>query len=911
MSDRCIPLITGASGMVGSYVMARWLQRGNQCVVVSRPKGRVGAIARIDRVLEPFEQHWGVSLERPAVVEGDLSLPRLGLSDDALKLIRSQCKLFLHSAASLSFLPAVQHPSGEPFSTNVEGSSRCIALCQELGITNFHQVSTAYVCGLRSGIVCETENDLGQSFANDYERSKSIAETLLSEAMGQGSVTVYRPSIVVDRSGLSPVSGDRTIYGAFSLYQSLAKRFGLPERGEWFRNLGFVGGERKNLVDVAWVADAIVAILENDRFHGRSYHLTSESGTTVESLERAFRGATPIQKHADDSARTPSAAGLKLDELAKPYVETFLPYFRDDPQFDRRNIGQVIDSGILARPPAVDADYLVDMVRRWTPRTGNAKPSPASTNKSSISKNGPETNGSPASRSRPSDHATPSPGKSVRSTAETSGDDARVEDELVICGYAVRLPGGVNDISDFESLLMEGRSAIQPLPESRLDRSLYFDSRRCIPGKTYSDLGGCVDEAPLDDEVESAIESLGRFDLTHRQFARVASDAMLATFGRRNLDTVDGVDSMRAGVLVGHSGGTAEGGAVVMNTMAEAVAEVLAQAAESPQGSLEPSELRATKQHVVESVRQQRPQVAEPRMPDVSAFQAASLAARITGCRGRREVIDAACSSSLLALQHAASAMRSGRLDVAIVGGATYNHVDNLALFSQSGACSETGSYPFDQRASGLISSEGYVAIVLVKRSVAESLGLPIHASLDGVGIASDGKGKGLWAPRSEGQQLAIRRGASDSGTESLSEIDYLECHATSTQVGDATELESLDALLRDDTTDRELPIGSLKSNLGHLLEAAGVAGLIKCLIAMKRRMIPASIHFERPNNDFAWNEAKIRVVDRPEYWAARPDRPRRAGINAFGIGGLNAHAIIKERAAEKSPAMRRPDHRS
>ncbi|MCA9136999.1 MAG: KR domain-containing protein [Planctomycetales bacterium] len=292
------------------------------------------------------------------------------------------------------------------------------------------------------------------------------------------------------------------------------------------------------------------------------------------------------------------------------------------------------------------------------------------------------------------------------------------------------------------------------------------------------------------------------------------------------------------------------------------------------------------------SIRSTRPQRQPDGGPELNAYAAASLTARLLGFQGRREVIDAACSSSLIALHHAATAINNDRLDLAIVGGATYNNVDNLALFSQTGACSASGSYPFDSRASGLVSSEGYVAVLIARRSLATSAGLPILATLRGVGISSDGKGKGLWAPRSEGQQLAMRRAIDDAPP---LQIDYLECHATSTQIGDATELESLDALLRKNR-DGQLLIGSVKSNLGHLLEAAGLVGLVKCLIAMRRGEIPPSINFKTPTKSFDWQQASLRVVDSVQPWPTREPKRQHLGVaavNAFGIGGLNAHAVI------------------
>ncbi|MCA9008407.1 MAG: SDR family NAD(P)-dependent oxidoreductase [Planctomycetaceae bacterium] len=287
-------------------------------------------------------------------------------------------------------------------------------------------------------------------------------------------------------------------------------------------------------------------------------------------------------------------------------------------------------------------------------------------------------------------------------------------------------------------------------------------------------------------------------------------------------------------------------------------------------------------------------------MPSYHAYQAASLAARILGLTGPRTVIDAACASSLVALAQAMLAIRAGRIDSAVVGGATYNNIDNLILFSHSQACTATDSRPFDDHASGLVSSEGYVAVVIMTQELAVRHDLPILGVIRGVGIASDGKGRSLWAPRMEGQVLALQRAYADDAP---LDIDYIEAHATSTQLGDATELETLRRLAGQQGTrkgSRQLLIGSVKSNIGHTLEAAGLIGLVKVLIAMQRREIPPSLRYEQPNRNYDWEAGPVRVVSGRETWPehALHLRPRRAAVSAFGIGGLNAHVVVEEPGA-------------
>ncbi|MEM6469361.1 MAG: SDR family NAD(P)-dependent oxidoreductase [Planctomycetota bacterium] len=860
-------LITGATGMVGSAVLARLLRSDHPCAVVVRARDQAEAVRRIESLLLPFETAWNRRLPRPTIFRGDLLSDQIGLDDGDIEWIRNECDAVLHSAASLSFAPAVDDVNNEPYRTNVVGTERLSDLAIDCKIRRFYHVSTAYVCGTRSGRVRESDLECGQVFANDYEQSKVQAEQLLARrwlSQDDRKLTVFRPSIVIDPIGLTPVSGDRTIYGAHSLFTMLVNRFGLPSEGEWMRNLGFEGTEKKNLVDVHWLTDVIASVVSNqhvdDWVSRRTFHLTAESGTAIHELDKAFRESIVAPTTVAERPLRENA----IDDMAAPFVETFKPYFRNDPVFDREQVDQLLDRLGVPQPPVIDSDVLGKMISNWA--SSNSHPN----------------NRVPRRRASTTTASKPKESAANRQSSETNGE------AIVLSGFEVRLPGGVKDCHAFESLLYGGRSAIGVLPKDRLDRELYFDSRPGVPGKTYTEIGGWVDETGLDIEIEERIRRLGCFDITHRQFAHVAAAALRASLNHRWPSEVDSIDLNRAGVFVGHSGGTAEGGSLALATLAEAASRFLLDP-DTDSVQVSSGTRRFVRNRVVEAIREGRPQRDDSGGPHFNAYAAASLTANLLGFRGRREVIDAACSSSLVALQHASSAIRSGALDLAVVGGATYNNCDNLALFSQTQACSASGSYPFDQRASGLVSSEGYVAVVLAKADIARTAGLPILAELVGVGISSDGKGKGLWAPRQEGQTLAIRRATKDKPLA----IDYLECHATSTQVGDATELESLKQLQQGKQT--QLRIGSVKSNLGHLLEAAGLVGLVKCLIAMRRGEIPPSINFEKPNQAFDWAHSNLRVVDRTERWPSSDDRPKIAAVDAFGIGGLNAHAIIKE----------------
>jgi thioester reductase-like protein len=358
-------LLTGATGMVGAQLLARLMRRHVPVLALVRGKGALSAESRIDAVLAQFEDAWNRRLGRPAILAGDMALPRLGLSRQDEHIIRESCGTVLHCAASMSFRPATDSPDNEPYRTNVDGTATLLELCRSASIDKFHYVSTAYVCGVRSGVANENELDIGQTFANDYERSKVEAEKLLRSSQVLSSLTVYRPSIVIDSGGRSPFAQDRTIYGAFSLFRALTSKFGIPENGQWFRNLGFTGSERKNLVEAQWVADVIDGIFATRQLHDATYHVTDGTGTSVNEIEAAFhqvvsqsesasvngnghhsngkmKNGTASRRSATLVSRSVTPEHSLIDTIAAPYVQTFLPYFKDDPTFDRGQLKRAL-----------------------------------------------------------------------------------------------------------------------------------------------------------------------------------------------------------------------------------------------------------------------------------------------------------------------------------------------------------------------------------------------------------------------------------------------------------------------------------------------------------------------------------------------------------------------------------------
>ena len=271
--------------------------------------------------------------------------------------------------------------------------------------------------------------------------------------------------------------------------------------------------------------------------------------------------------------------------------------------------------------------------------------------------------------------------------------------------------------------------------------------------------------------------------------------------------------------------------------------------------------------------------------------------------------LDAACASSLYAIKLACDRLQDGRADLMLAG--AVNGADDLFIhigFCALSAMSRTGqSRPFHREADGLVPAEGAGMIALKRLADAERDGDRIFGVVRGVGLSNDGRGRGFLVPSREGQVRSLRAAFQAAGL-SPRDVSLLECHATGTAVGDATELDALRDVFceRDDA----LPIGSLKSNLGHLITTAGVAGVMKVLGALESAVRPATLHVDKPL-DGIHGDAAFRLLSRAEPWdepTSAADGLRRAGVSAFGFGGNNAHAIIEEYRA-RVPRIFVPRH--
>ena len=443
----------------------------------------------------------------------------------------------------------------------------------------------------------------------------------------------------------------------------------------------------------------------------------------------------------------------------------------------------------------------------------------------------------------------------VNSTPPPSSASPQLNREgIAIIGIGCRFPGGVNDAASYWKLLVEGREGVRDVPADRWNVERFYDSEPGLVGKTIAKRGGFLDGIDQFDPQFFGISprEAAYIDPQQRLLLETAWEAI--EDAGLVLDFENGTD---IGVFVGVSHNDYQG---IQHTATDRAGI----SAHTPTGT------------------------------------AHSIAAnRISYClnlNGPSLAIDTACSSALTAVHVACEHLLARRCKSAMAGGVTVMITpDGFIGFSQAGMLSPEGKCKaFDASANGFVRGEG-AGIVLMKRlSDALADGDPIHAVIIGSAVNQDGHTNGISLPSPEAQARLVRDACTDAGI-NPSQIGYVEAHGTGTAVGDPIEAHALaEALCKDRPADTPLVIGSVKTNLGHLETASGVAGLVKAALALKHGQIPASLHFESPNPHIDFPALKLRVPVKIEPFPRTGDVCM-AGVNSFGFGGANAHVILAE----------------
>ncbi|RPI24547.1 MAG: acyltransferase domain-containing protein, partial [Acidobacteria bacterium] len=476
--------------------------------------------------------------------------------------------------------------------------------------------------------------------------------------------------------------------------------------------------------------------------------------------------------------------------------------------------------------------------------------------------------------------------------AENEEDEVQRE-PIAVIGLGAALPGATGVEAVWETIL-GGRNAIRQVPDGRWNgKSRFYAPESRTPGpKVTSLLGGFIDHPPFDSRRFRIPPGTARgMDPQQKLFMQTALGALT------DAGYADGrsFDRQRTAVVLGGAAGCQDTlWAGLFRPNALRARFHLRQCETVKSLGLNGEGLEKLLEEVERDL-VWYPPVTEDSVLAICVQIAAARFAKALDLMGTHCNIDAACASSLASIVLAVRGLQSRKWDMVVVGGVSEGITPlTLVTFSLAGVISDKGSRPFDTSADGFIPAEGSVVFVLKRLSEAVKDGDRIYAVIRGVGASSDGKGRSMMAPRPEGQAISLRRAYEDAGYGSET-VDLVECHATGTSVGDPAEVEALRQVFGNGKG-HEIAIGSAKSQFGHLIGAAGSAGLLKAVLALHHKVLPPTINVSQVNPALRLQDSPFYLVDKPREWPRTSSRfPRRAGVSSFGFGGTNWHITLEE----------------
>ncbi len=474
---------------------------------------------------------------------------------------------------------------------------------------------------------------------------------------------------------------------------------------------------------------------------------------------------------------------------------------------------------------------------------------------------------------------------------------------VAIVGMGCMVPGA-KSAEEFWRCIIEKRSQIREVPPHRWDPKIYYNPDRSDRWRSYTKIGSFLDEDPRVDSQDFRMPpSMAEVIDPIQHLALEVAARALADAGCQAAD----LPKERTAVVVGNSQGGVWSTFLQMRASLPMILDSLAAVPAFQELSQEARE--AVGRGLEDELARRLPAVSQDSFIGQLASVIAGRIGNTFDIQGECLVVDGACGSGLAALSIAVDALLQEKYDVVLTGAFDLKTDPAMYLGCCSlGALSEKGSFPFDARADGFVLGEGGGMLVLKRLADAQRDGDRIYAVVQGVGASSDGRGRGLMAPRSEGQVLAMQRAYGQAGISPAS-VGLVEAHGTGTVVGDRTELQSLHAVFEPSgAAPQSCGLGSVKSQIGHLKAAAGMAGLIKAALALHHQTLPPTINCETPTPNVDWQQSPFFLVDSARPWQTKGS-PRRAGVNAFGFGGVNYHAVLEEAPRGGVPAAVLPAH--
>ena len=464
------------------------------------------------------------------------------------------------------------------------------------------------------------------------------------------------------------------------------------------------------------------------------------------------------------------------------------------------------------------------------------------------------------------------------------GLDQAPFEPIAVIGMAALMPDATS-IEQFWQNIIDAHVSIKEVPKDRWDPDIYWDEGspgNITEGKTYSKIGGFVEGYEFDwRRWRQPPGTLPQIDSCQLWAVTVSADAIEnAGYGEGGKT----LDRSRTGVIFANALGGENRSESNLRVFSFEMRKIAIENGASPEQA----------DAIVEAICEGKPRIDEDTMPGELANVVSGRVANLLDLQGPNYSTDAACASSMASLLDACRLLQTRQVDT-MLAGATDRCMEapTYAKFSAIGALSSTHSTPFDARANGFVMGEGAGVLVLKRLSDAVRDGDDVKAVVRGVGGSSDGRGKGITAPSQRGQVQAVSRAYSQAGY-APSTVELVEAHGTSTKVGDATELSTLSLLWNELDGGDHIAVGSVKSQIGHLKAAAGIAGIMKACNAVYHSTIPPSAGFQTPNPTVEWDEIPFFVPTKARDWPEPKSHPRRAGVSAFGFGGTNFHVAIE-----------------
>lgn len=493
--------------------------------------------------------------------------------------------------------------------------------------------------------------------------------------------------------------------------------------------------------------------------------------------------------------------------------------------------------------PTVGA--LLDHVVRLVPLVSKSPQAPAGIVENAVPQ---EQVHAPSDLTTTPELAMPQPNVPVSKVPDTANE------AIAIIGASGKFPKA-GDLGEFWQNIRSGRDCIDEVPASRWEIGEYYDPDPQKPDKTYCKWMGALDD-------------VGAFDA--RFFNITPREAELMDPQQR----------------------------LFLETAWHAIEDA----------ALDPAHLAGTRcgVYVASGPSGYEDRINEHNTYSLLGRSGSILAARISyllDLRGPCLSIDTACSSSLVAIAQACESLLSGNCDMALAGGASvlvgpnmFIDMAKVSMLSADGRC-----FTFDERANGFVPGEGVGAVLLKRLSDAERDGDPIHAVIKGWGINQDGRTNGITAPNPRAQ-TALLKGIYERFDIDPASIGLIECHGTGTPLGDPIEVEGLTDAFANVAPGDPCALGSVKSNVGHLLASAGIAGALKAMLSLENQAIPPSINLQTLNSHIPFARTPFAVSRTLKKWGRPAITPRRAGVSAFGFSGTNAHLVLEE--YERNPGV-------